>query len=151
MVARRFLTPSERFISDPRQLRLFDCDEALRRKFVLHEERRVSPDRIVDVGGTPHEVPRGVPVRQRAVVYHSLLDEKLWVLHKGELVLIKPVDLAANARARRSNAEQPEPPRSPLPKSAADLAYERDLKPVIGLDGGCSALGLDGTTEDAWT
>ncbi len=147
----RLQSPSARFLEDPRQLRLFESDEKLRQAFLLHDERRVSADHVVSVDGVDYEVPRGVPVRKKVLVYRCLLDQTRWVLHGGKLVGIQPVDLAANARSRRSAPDKELLPRRPLPKSAADLAYERDLIPVLDVDGGCSAPNDEGTMEDDWT
>ncbi|MCC6132873.1 MAG: hypothetical protein IT186_23330 [Acidobacteria bacterium] len=58
------------------------------------------------------------------------------MLSKGRLVRLAPVDLSANARARRHGPEPGDDP-APMPtKSAADLAFERDFTPVVDQDGG---------------
>jgi hypothetical protein len=53
------------------------------------------------------------------------------------MLRIHPVDLAANAHARRASSHDvPEETTHPLPPSAADLAYQRDFRPVVDPDGG---------------
>ena len=59
-------------------------------------------------------------------------------VHEGELIRLHPTDLEANARSPRARRQKQQddnvthPPR----KSAADLAYDRDLGPVVNPDGG---------------
>lgn len=128
-------TPWEVFSDDPAPLRFPDSDETLRSKFVVHEGRTVSNDHVVSFEGTHYEVPRGLAKRKIAIHRH-VLDHTLSVVHDGRLVRLHPVDLAANARDRRS-AVTPETSETPvLPKSAAELAFDRALGPIVGVDGG---------------
>jgi hypothetical protein len=113
-------------------------DEELRGHFVLYLRRRVTPDHTVPVGSVDYEVPRG-HAGERILVHRRLLDGTLAVVHEGRLVEIHPVDLHANARASRGRRRDPrEDPQHPLPKSAADMAFERDFLPVVDADGGFS-------------
>lgn len=131
-------TPAERFFADTKSLRFPETDEDLRSRFVAHFTRRVSADHVVSIGGTDYEVPRG-HAGETLIIYSRLLDGRYAVLHHGELVDIQPVDLVANAHARRGRGRpEPEPAEHPLPKSAADLAFDRDLSPVVSADGGFS-------------
>lgn len=131
-------TPAERFFSDPRPLRFPESDSDLRSRFVVFEDRRVSKDHVVSIDSVAYEVPRG-HAGERVTIHRQLLDGILLFPHEGKLVQIHEVDLHANARARRRQGEQApgeEPPR-PLKKRAADLAFDKDFRPVVSEDGGC--------------
>jgi len=129
-------TPHERFFSDVRPLRFPESDEDLRARFVVHESRLVSPANTVSLDGVDHEVPRGHR-GEGLTVTRRLLEGTLHVIHEGRLVEIHPVDLEKNARDRRArHAAADDPPAAVLPKSAADLAFDRDLGPIVGEDGG---------------
>jgi transposase InsO family protein len=131
-------TPFERFHSDERGLRMPSSEEELRRRFVIHIQRRVTPDHTVSVDSLDYEVPRG-HAGEKVIVYRRLLEKSLAIMHEGRLVELHPVDLHANARSPRARPPRQDDPRPPLPKSAADLAFERDFSPVVDPDGGCSA------------
>jgi transposase InsO family protein len=132
-------TPLERFQGDSRPLRLSPSDEDLRGHFVLHLRRRVSADHIVSVDSMPYELPRG---RSGEIVtlQRKLLEDTLWLLDEGRLLQLHPVDLAANARNRRARPgpDAPSETDHPLPPTAADLAFQQDLFPVVDPDGGFS-------------
>jgi transposase InsO family protein len=129
-------TPWEVFSNDPVQLR-FPASEELHGRFVIHEERTVSKDHVVSFESTDYEVPRGMS-RSRVTLHRHVIDHTLSVMHDGRLVRLHPVDLAANARDRRS-AVTPEVPVSPVPpKTAAELAFDRAHGPIVGPDGGFS-------------
>ena len=132
-------TPLECFQGDERPLRLPKSDGDLRRHFVLSLRRRVSADHVVSVDSVAYELPRG---RSGEIVtlQRKLLEDTLWLMHQGRLIQIHPVDLAANARSRRARpgGGTPEQTDSPLPPTAADLAFGQDLFPVVDPDGGFS-------------
>ena len=129
-------TPAERFFADTKPLGFPETDEDLRRRFVVHFTRRVSKDHVVSIDGTKYEIPRG-HAGETIVVHRRLLDGNYAVLHDGRLVDIHPVDLVANARAQRGRGRpEPQPTQHPLPKSAADMAFDRDLSSVVDRDGG---------------
>ena len=128
-------SPAQRFQADPRPLRFPENDAELRRKFEIHLNRRVSADHVVSVDGVIYDMPRGY-AGQRVVVRERLLDSTLAFLHQGRLIDLHPVDLAANAHARRAGRDSEVDVQHPLPKSAADLAFERDFGPVLDPDGG---------------
>lgn len=131
-------TPSERFHDDPRELRMPVRDDDLRQRFVLHIERTVTGDHTLSVDSVDYDVPTG-HAGQKVIVYRRLLDNTLAIVHEGRLVDLKPVDLHANARARRARPpDRGQESQPPLPKSAADLAFERDFSPVVDPDGGLS-------------
>lgn len=127
-------TPWRRWQNDPRPLRMPDSDAALRGKFISTFERSVTADNIVPVQGVHYEMPRGY-AGTRVTLYHRLLEERIACLHEGRLVDLAPVDLHANAHARRARPPEPEAPASRLP-SAADIAFQRDYAPVVDADGG---------------
>lgn len=135
-------TPHARFTADTRPLRFAASDAQLRQCFVLHVERTVSNDHIVSFASVAYEVPTGY-ARQRVMLHRNLLEHTVSMLHQGRLVQLHPVDLAFNAVARRArlktDAKPPAAPgEHPLPKSAADLAFERDFASVVDDDGGFS-------------
>jgi putative transposase len=131
-------TPSGRFHADPKSLSFPEGDADLREHFVVHLDRTVSGDHIVSIEGTAYEVPRGLAGR-RVTIHHRLLCDTYAVPADGKLVDLHPVDLAGNARSRRARGTAPlDEVTGPLPKSAADLAFDRDFGPVVGADGGFS-------------
>ena len=129
-------SPQDRFFADRRALVFPESDTELRRLFVVYEERRVSPDRVVTVCGKAYEMPRGYS-GQKVLLHRGVLDGSLRFLHDGRLMELRPVDLGANAASGRARGPAPdqESPRS-LSKSAADLAFDRDFHPVVSKDGG---------------
>jgi len=135
-------TPWQRFQADERPLRFPADDADLRRRFVVFEERRVSGDNTVPLDSIDYEVPVG-HVGQKLQLHRHLLDGTVSCVHDGRLVALKPVDLALNAVSRRASVRLPEESVHPLPPSAAELAFRRDLQPIVGPDGGFSEPELD--------
>lgn len=128
-------TPWLHFADDDRALRFPESAQKLRDKFLVERRRKVSNDHVVSVGGVSYETPRGTAGSWIAT-YRQVLDGAIYVLRQGRLVRIHPVDLAANARARRgAKGETPAEGGNPLPKSAADLAFERDFQPIVDAQG----------------
>jgi putative transposase len=129
-------TPQERWDADTRKLRLPVSDAALREKFVITETRKVSLDHVVSVDGVDYEVPRGHGGTRLAVGRH-VLEGTLSILHEGRIVRLHPVDLAANAVARRGKPSTPhDEEQGPAPRTAAMRAFDRDYGPVVSPDGG---------------
>lgn len=131
-------SPQERWESDTRDLRFPEDDADLRSRFVVFETRRVTADNTVPYEGVDYEVPRG-HAGERIVIHRHLLRDCLSVVHEGRLVELAPVDPVANATSGR--ARPPRPDRDAqtdpaLPLSAAEMAFQRDLEPVVGHDGG---------------
>ena len=132
------LTPWQRFSRDERPLRFPESLEALRERFVVHLERRVSADHVLSVEGTDYETPRGL-AGSMATVHRQVLDGMVRVLFQGKLLKLLPVDLSANAHARRHGSKLPDDDPAAIPaRSAADLSFERDFAPVVDPDGGFS-------------
>ena len=132
-------TPWERWSRDLRMLSYLSAED-LRDAFVVHFTRTASNDRIVPIDGVDYELPRalgpGGRKGQIVQITHHLLEDTFHVVCEGRLVRIHPVDLAANARSRRGRpdpaSDEPQPPAA---KTAADMAYERDMGPVVDADG----------------
>jgi putative transposase len=129
------VSPQVRWDADPRALRFAESDADLRRRFVVRESRDVSKDNVIQHGGTLWEVPRG-HARTTVTVHRQVLDGTLSILHEGRLVRLHPVDTTANAYARRAQARPTAEEPSVPPITAAMLAFERDLGPLVGPDGG---------------
>ena len=127
-------SPWARFSADDKLLRFPESMENLRENFLVQLRRKVSADHIVSVDGVHFETPRGL-AGSWIVTYRQVLDGSVHVLHEGRLVRLHPVDLAANARERRGEGLPPEEISHPLPKSAADIAFERDFRPIIDVNG----------------
>jgi putative transposase len=128
-------TPWARFHRDPRALRFYQSREQLRRAFVLHEQRRVSRDHVVSVGGVAYEMPLGYRGRQVMLQRH-LLKGDVSLLHEGRLVRLAPLDVHANAQDRRARGRDVPPTPMP-PPSAAQMAFDQDLGPVVDDQDGC--------------
>lgn len=129
-------TPQDRWDADPRELRLPESDAILREKFVVIETRKVSFDHVVSLGSVDYEVPRG-HAGTRLAVRRYVLDGALAILHQGRFVRLHPVDLAANAAARRGRpGAELDPESAPAPRTAAMRAFDRDYGPVVSPNGG---------------
>ena len=133
-------TPHDRFFADEKPLSFPENDDDLRGRFVVYLDRTSSKDHIVSIYGIAYEVPRGL-ADQKLTIHHRLLPDTYAVRTDGKLVDLHPVDLAANARSRRGrhagNTDHDDE-AGLLPKSAADMAFERDFRPVVTADGGLS-------------
>jgi len=128
-------TPRQRWEAG-RPLRL-PADEAdLYRRFVVHEQRKVSKDHVIKVDGKSWEAPRGLGDRWTEVTRHAL-DDRFWVLCEGRMVELAELDPHANATDRRGKADRPVPSEG-VPTTAATLAFGHDLGPLVGPDGGFS-------------
>lgn len=128
--------PAMRFFEDKKKLRFPQNDGELRRLFVVYLKKRVKNDNIVSVNSVPYEMPTG-HAGDWVTLHRHILDGTVSFLHNGRFIKLEPVDLAANARSRRAKNIKPQNEViHPLPKSAADLKFERDLRPVVGPDGG---------------
>lgn len=131
------VTPWQRWSADARELRLPEDDAELRGHFVLRETRKATKDHLVPWEGQHLELPKGL-ADQRVELYHQVLDDTVSVLHEGRLVRLHPVDRHANAVSGRGGKGSAETPPASTRPSAADLAFSRDLRPLVGPDGGFS-------------
>ncbi|MBL4848658.1 MAG: hypothetical protein JKY65_24310 [Planctomycetes bacterium] len=138
----QFETPWERWSRDSRQLFL-SSPEALEEAFVLFLRRSPSNDGLVSIESVLYELPAQLRPRGRKKepikIQHWLLTDSYRVLVAERLVRIHPVDLEANARTPRgsgaSREDEGDPEQIPS-RSAADMAFDRDLGPVTDPDGG---------------
>jgi hypothetical protein len=89
------------------------------------------------VGGVLYEVIRG-HAGTRVLVHCNVLEGSMAIMHQGRLVRLSPVDLHQNARQKRAKSQLPDKKQdqSPLTKGSAQMAFERDMRPVIDTDGG---------------
>jgi hypothetical protein len=130
-------TPSERWDSDERDLQF--PEEGWERAFTISFQRTVSNDNIISHDGTLYEVPRGAADDDSKIMVtrHLLEDNALTVVHQGKEVRLHPVDLAANARARRAPRSSPQDNFSATPpRTAAAAQFEADFEPLVDADGG---------------
>jgi transposase len=108
----------------------------LYRRFVVRERRRVSRDHVLKADGRLWEAPRGLS-EQWVDVSRHVLDGRLWVLHEGRSVELAELDPHHNATHRRATGGPPLPSEG-VPTTAATLAYDHELSPLVGADGGFS-------------
>lgn len=130
-------SPWARFSADKKSLRFPESLPKLREKFLVELRRKVTADHIVSIDGVHFETPRGL-AGSWIVTYRQVLDGTVHVLHEGRLLRLTPVDLAANAHTHRGTDLPAEEVQTPLPKSAADMAFERDFRPITDADGNFS-------------
>jgi len=128
-------SPDQRWSADTRPLVFPASREVLEASFLLTHRRRVSADNIVSYKGVAYEVPRGHAGQKITLTRHLLEGDHLSVLHEGRSVVLHPVDLEANAYARRArpDTQPPEPPSAPT--TAAHRAFQADFDPIVGPDG----------------
>jgi hypothetical protein len=129
--------PWKRFHEDPKPLNFPENDEHLRRLMIVSVRRRVTADHTIPISSTDYEVPRGY-ARHRITVYRHVLEKKILFQHENRFIELAPVDRIANARARRGKRSDitHKETTGPLPKTAAELAYERDHGSIVSPDGG---------------
>ena len=129
--------PGACFYDDKKPLRFAQSQHHLRQAFILHTKRWVSNDNVLSVGGVFYEVIRG-HAGTRVLVHRNVLDDSVAILHLGRLVHLNPVDLHKNARQKRAKSygQDKYQDKSALTKSSAQMAFERDMRPVIDADGG---------------
>lgn len=130
------LTPAARWAKDTRELRFPADDAELRERFVITESRDVSSDNVVRVGGLHYEVPRGH--RGTSIqIFRQTLDQTVSIIHDGKRTRLHAVDLEGNATSRRARPQSPpQKEESAPPRTAAQIAFDRDFGPVVAPDGG---------------
>ena len=130
-------SPDFCFLNDKKPLRFMESEDRLRCAFVLHTRRRVSKDNVVSLGGAHYEMIRGY-MGARVVLHRNLLDGSVGIVHKGRLVHLSLLEPHKNARDRRakSSLKDKKKERAILPKSSAQMAFDRDMSPVVDSDGG---------------
>ena len=132
-------SPWHRFTNDPAAIRTPTDDQALRDKFELEVERKVSNDHVVSFEGVKYEVPRGY-ASSKVTLRRRVLDDTIFFLHGEHLIQLHPVDLAANARAKRAKDIVPRSGDldSAPPTTSAEIAFQREFNSVVDADGGFS-------------
>jgi len=129
-------TPLQRWTADKRDLRFPADRSALRQNFILGDSYKVSNHHVITIGKDHYEAPLGT-ARQRVTVYRNALTGEVSILHEGRLVTLHPVDLSRNATDRRAKRrDKPQQSKAHPPKTAANLAFDRDCAPLVGPDGG---------------
>lgn len=129
-------TPLQRWTKDKRALRFPADRSALRQKFILGDSYKVSNHHVITIGKDHYEAPLGT-ARKTVTVYRNALTSEVHVLHQGELVTLQPVDLSRNAIDRRAKRrEEAKQSNAMPPKTAANMAFDRDCAPLVGPDGG---------------
>ena len=126
-------TPRQRWEAG-RPLRFPEDQVDLYRRFVVREPRKVSADHVIKAGGRLWETPRGLGDRWVEVARH-VLDSRVWVLHEARMVELAELDPHANATALRG-AGAPPVACEGIPVTAAGLAFDEDLRPLVDPDGG---------------
>jgi transposase InsO family protein len=127
--------PVERFAADSRPLEFPPSREALEACFLITHRRRVSTDNVLSYDGVAYEVPRGHARSKITVTRHLLQQNRLSILHEGRVVFLHPVDLEANAYARRARLDARPPEPAAPPTTAAHRAFQADFDPIVGPDG----------------
>lgn len=129
-------TPWSRFNNDSRELRFVENQKTLDSSFVLHEKRHVTNDNIISIDSIHYEMPRG-HAGTTVVIQRNVRDNTLSFIELGRLIKLTPVDLVNNARngRARDNANTDEPPQKHT-RSSADIAFNRDVSPIVNADGG---------------
>ena len=119
-----------------RPLRFPEDQADLYRRFVVREPRKVSNDHVIKADGRLWEAPRGLGGTWVEVTRH-VLDDRWWVLHEGRMVQLTELDPHANATERRGYIGDDRPLASEgVPTTAAHLAFDHDLRPLVDSDGG---------------
>ena len=141
-------TPWARFSNDAKQLRFPESMAKLREKFLVQLRRKVSNDHTVSIDAVAFETPRGL-AGSWIMTYRQVLDGTIYIIHDDRFLKIHPVDLAANALTRRSKENHiPADGNQPLPKSAADMAFEKDFHPIVDGSGNFNDPKQKGLTLD---
>jgi transposase InsO family protein len=127
-------TPAERFHRDERPLERPRDRAWLDAQFLTTEERTVSKDHVVSLGGTLYEVPQ--TCRGRIAVTQNLLTGTLTVRADGRQVEIHPLEPTKNAFDRRGRPSRAEPAQSTTPAATpAQRAFDDDFGPLVGPGG----------------
>jgi hypothetical protein len=108
----------------------------------LPKTSKVTADHVISVGGVYYEVPRGY-ARKWVQVYRRILEQTaaadaLYLDHQGAMLRLHPVDVHNNAHDKRKAPDSREGAHNTVPttKSAAELAFNKDLRPMVASDGG---------------
>ena len=128
-------SPAQRWSADSRPLEFPQSRQAFEACFLITHSRRVSADNVVPFEGVAYEVPRGHAEARITLTRHLLQENRLSILHEGRTVMLEPVDLVANAYARRARPDPTTPAPGPPPTTAAHRAFQADFDPIVAPDG----------------
>jgi len=131
-------TPRQRWEAG-RRLRFPEDSADLYRRFVVRQSRKVSADHVIKAYGRLWEAPRGL-ARSWVEVARHVLDGRIWVLHDGRMVELAELDPHGNATDPRGRAVTDHRPLASegVPTTAATTAFDHDMRPLVGPDGGFS-------------
>ncbi len=135
-------TPAQRFHHDPRPLHFPEDRAWLDDCFLISFERPVSSDNVISFDGVFYEVPRGY-ARHRIRLWRHLLDGSLSMIHQAQRLFIHPVDVVANAYAKRAKKTKTSPKATRPVRTAAMLRFQSDIAPIVGPDGSYPKGGKD--------
>jgi putative transposase len=129
-------TPEQRWAADSRDLEYPESRKWLAARFLITFTRMVSNDNVIPFEGTAFEVPKGHRQERITVTRHLLEGNRLSVVHKGRRVTLHPVDLEANAYARRARGSRGNETdaQGPVGTAAGD-AFEEDFEPMVTAQG----------------
>jgi transposase InsO family protein len=127
-------TPRQRW-QQGRPLRFPDHQDDLDQRFVLRLTRKVSADHVLQLDGQLWEVPRGL-AHQWVEVHRHALTGRRWLLHQGRRVELARLDPVANATDRRHRTDPLPQPDEGVPTTAAQSAFQQDLRPLVDDQGG---------------
>lgn len=129
-------TPWSRFKDDPTPLRSYQNQDTLLQAFVLNKARSVSNDHVISFNGIRYEVPRGL-ASSKITIQHNPLDDSVAIFHQNRTVRLAPLDAQANARDKRAKTASPdEEPAQNISKTSAQMTFDLEHRPIVGVDGG---------------
>jgi hypothetical protein len=126
------LTPEQRWAHDPRPLQFPESSDWLDGRFLLTFSRTASKDNIVSYEGVAYELPIGHAGRKVTLVRPVRQPDVLFLLEDNRLIRLHPVDLVANAYARRGPGPGGTPPTSATPVvTSASLHFDAAFEPLV--------------------
>lgn len=128
-------SPHAAFYADTRPFDLPASRETLRAKFVIRCTRTVSADRVLSYDGVLYETPVGY-ARSEVEIHRRVLTGGVWMDHEGQPIELHPVDVTANAHAKRARGQPRAEAPVPQSRSAAQRHFDRDHPPLVDADGG---------------
>jgi transposase InsO family protein len=100
------ISPYEKWSNDKTEINFPYDSEKLREMFSVTLFRKVSPDNIIQHLSHSYELPMGYSGRKVKLIENVITNEILFD-NKGELVLLKKVDLVYNAEVKRKGKGKP--------------------------------------------
>ncbi len=134
-------SPHQRWEASKRELRPVGDDVEFESVFTEPVVRKVSKDHLISIDAIQYELPMGYAGTQVTLHRRILTPGRpVFIEHRGELLRLHPVDLAANAKARRAkpNAQTEPCEGAPAVTSAAESSFNAALRPLVDEHGGCA-------------